>query len=392
MLYHPDLSLDAPPFLVKSDTSNIAIGGTLWQQRVDNLVLIDMFSKALSPTQRNYSATERECLGYITTILKFDRFLRSKHFILIGDHEPMLSVFNINIESKNKKLLRWMMQLSDYDFTFEHHSGKSIELKLEDYLSRLADPEPYKSSPDKYLNFISHHDGYSLLNIDNEQVMVIVNKCEVVNDNTFGDRIINNIQLLNGINLPNSFNYELNSEHQHKLCNFINNIHFNLNIEAINRLYELQQDYTFNKLAVQIEEIKCVPDNIKRVFSKYSGYVTAPVLDMDNSGDLSIIYEDTEEINGDYISINAKSIIRTRKQKIEDSIDNEFKPPKSYLIETTESDVFNNTFKENNPLKVIHDFQLKEYKDVIMYIRTRIMITCKIRIYLILNYLMKLKR
>ena len=71
---------------------------------------------------------------------KFAKYLRIREFILIGDHEPLLQLFNINYKTKNKKLLRWSIRMSAFSFRFEHHSGNSIELALEDYLSRLVAP------------------------------------------------------------------------------------------------------------------------------------------------------------------------------------------------------------------------------------------------------------
>ena len=137
LLHHPDLRDNAQHFLLKVDTSGRQTGSSLWQLRGEQVVLVRLYSRALSEQQQNYSATERECLGYVLSINKFSRFLRFE-FILIGDHLPMLTLFNINSYTKNRKLIRWVIRLNGYLFVFEHYPGK--QLPLEDYLSRLADP------------------------------------------------------------------------------------------------------------------------------------------------------------------------------------------------------------------------------------------------------------
>ena len=73
-------------------------------------------------------------------IQKFKKYLRIKPFVLIGDHKPLLKLFNITHDSKNRKLIRWRISLSGYTFTFDHHEGDSLNRLMEDYLSRLADP------------------------------------------------------------------------------------------------------------------------------------------------------------------------------------------------------------------------------------------------------------
>ena len=275
----------------------------MWQSRNDKYVLIRLFSRALTPTQTNYSATEREMLGYVISLLKFDKYLKHKHFILIGDHQPMLSLFNINIESKNKKLLRYIVQLSDYDFLFEHHAGKSITFKLEDYLSRLAYPTETPSetaSLDEVLNCIEITDGYTRINIGEESIIAVLHKLEVV---TFEERerkdtkdikvkhlySVDDLDLIGSENTKKKYinyynlkmenikdNYGINinvkedhgldlnnldqlkvrkgNNKQFKLCDFRANSNHNPNIEAIKRYYELENKYDVYEVAIVAED------------------------------------------------------------------------------------------------------------------------------------------
>ena len=69
LLHHPDMRRNAEPFLIKCDTSLYQIGASLWQSRGKEYVLLKLASRALSPQQQRYSATERECFGYVTMII-----------------------------------------------------------------------------------------------------------------------------------------------------------------------------------------------------------------------------------------------------------------------------------------------------------------------------------
>ncbi len=87
---------------MKVNTSPHGIGATLWQLRLTVYVLCKIKSKVLSPTQQIYSATELECLGVITALVWFRKYLVVKVFTLICDHQPLMRLFNVSMVSKNK--------------------------------------------------------------------------------------------------------------------------------------------------------------------------------------------------------------------------------------------------------------------------------------------------
>ena len=66
------------------------------------------------------------------------KYLRAKCFTSICDHQPLESLFNVSIASKNKKLLRRRVMTGGYEFIFDYQPGSAFALKLEDYLSRLS--------------------------------------------------------------------------------------------------------------------------------------------------------------------------------------------------------------------------------------------------------------
>ena len=60
ILRMPDLSR---PWVVVTDASAVAIGAALCQEYNGKLAVVEFASRALIPAERNYTATERECLG-----------------------------------------------------------------------------------------------------------------------------------------------------------------------------------------------------------------------------------------------------------------------------------------------------------------------------------------
>ena len=76
------------------------------------------FSRASSKAQSDYSRSDRECLDYNLTLKRWDKRLTNREFILIDGRKSLIRLLNVIIGSKNQKLLRWVMQLSDSGFTF----------------------------------------------------------------------------------------------------------------------------------------------------------------------------------------------------------------------------------------------------------------------------------
>ena len=82
VLANPDFSL---PFVIETDSSDLAIGAVLVQMHGGVRKTIAYFSKKLSSTQRRYSATERECLAVLLSIEHFKHFVEGTPFIVQTD-------------------------------------------------------------------------------------------------------------------------------------------------------------------------------------------------------------------------------------------------------------------------------------------------------------------
>ncbi|KAL3683144.1 hypothetical protein R1sor_001166 [Riccia sorocarpa] len=131
----PDWSI---PFHVLVDTSTTATGSVLSELDENNKDHpIYYASRQLSKAERNYAATELECLGMIFSVQKFRHYLLGTQFVFHVDHQALRYI--VNRPSRSGKLARWMLLLQEYTFTVEYKPG-TLHINA-DYLSRLpGDP------------------------------------------------------------------------------------------------------------------------------------------------------------------------------------------------------------------------------------------------------------
>ena len=83
--YDPEASVK-----VVSDASAFRIGGYLKQPAG----IVGRFSRQLSEAEKRYSTTERELLGIVIMVKKFDRYLYGRPFVIITDHKPLLGILD----------------------------------------------------------------------------------------------------------------------------------------------------------------------------------------------------------------------------------------------------------------------------------------------------------
>lgn len=112
------------PFTLFTDASTFALGAVLTQKdEGDNEHVIAYASRSLQPAEKNYSATELECLAVVWAIGKFHQYLHGKRFTLITDHSALCHLFNTTTPSG--RLARWVLKLQVYDFDTIHRAGKT---------------------------------------------------------------------------------------------------------------------------------------------------------------------------------------------------------------------------------------------------------------------------
>lgn len=120
VLSNPDFS---QPFIIETDSSDLAIGAVLVQIQSGVRKCIAYYSKKLSSTQRKYSATERECLAVLLSIENFRHFVEGSQFIVQTDAMSLTFLKTMSIESKSPRIARWALKLSKYDLLLEYKKG-----------------------------------------------------------------------------------------------------------------------------------------------------------------------------------------------------------------------------------------------------------------------------
>lgn len=134
VLIRPDFSL---PFQVHSDASNFAVGAVLTQMRDGYEHPICFASRTLSKAERNYSVTEKECLGVIFAIEKMRPYVQGYHFTIVTDHASLKWLHNL--KDPCGRLARWATKLQAYDYDIVHRRG--ADHKVPDALSRAFEEQ-----------------------------------------------------------------------------------------------------------------------------------------------------------------------------------------------------------------------------------------------------------
>ena len=122
----------ALPFSVAVDASERAIGAVLFQE-IDGLQHpICYFSKTLDIHQRKYATAEKECLALILAVRTFSVYFGTQSTVVYTDHSPLQ--FLQRMSNYNQKLLRWAIELQQYNLVIRHIPG--TKNWLPDLLSR----------------------------------------------------------------------------------------------------------------------------------------------------------------------------------------------------------------------------------------------------------------
>jgi len=135
VLARPDFQ---KPFILHTDASRIGVGAILAQKDDQGLEHPIYFaSKALSPAQSNWSATELEGYAVVWAVDKFHQYLAGSPFKVYTDHSALQWLFSKSPMKENKpRVTRWIESLQGYDFTIHYKRGRD-NLHV-DALSRLG--------------------------------------------------------------------------------------------------------------------------------------------------------------------------------------------------------------------------------------------------------------
>ena len=139
LLVHFDPKKDV---IVSCDASQYGIGAVLAHRMPDGSEKpIGFASRTLAPAEKKYSQIEKEGLACVFGVTKFHSYIYGRHFTLVTDHKPLLSLFNEERAippQASARIQRWALTLAMYEYTLVFKS--TMAHGNADALSRLPLP------------------------------------------------------------------------------------------------------------------------------------------------------------------------------------------------------------------------------------------------------------
>ncbi|CAB0040495.1 unnamed protein product, partial [Trichogramma brassicae] len=109
-------------FVVQTEASDTSLGAVLLQNIDGEERVLEVASRELSYVERNYTATERECLGVSWSVGKFQSYIEGHEFTLVTDHASLRWL--CNLRNPTGRLSRWAVKLQGHKYKVFHNNGK----------------------------------------------------------------------------------------------------------------------------------------------------------------------------------------------------------------------------------------------------------------------------
>jgi len=109
-------------FVLETDASDNAISATLNPEGRP----VAFFSRTLNKCELHQSSVEKEACATVEAIRKWAHLLSGRRFTAVTDQQSVSFMYDVRHFSKikNEKIMRWRMQLSEFDFQTVFRSGK----------------------------------------------------------------------------------------------------------------------------------------------------------------------------------------------------------------------------------------------------------------------------
>jgi RNase H-like domain found in reverse transcriptase len=135
ILQHPDFD---KPFYLHTDASGTGLGAVLAQKDDENKreYAVAFVSRSLNKAERNYSATELECLAVVWAVEHFHQYFGTNYFYVVTDHAALKWLKTTELKGRRA---RWIIRLESYNYTILHRAGKKHNNA--DFFSRIHEIE-----------------------------------------------------------------------------------------------------------------------------------------------------------------------------------------------------------------------------------------------------------
>ena len=123
--------------LFHKDSANLGKCGTRFGQPEGRV--ISYASRTLSAAERNYSQVEKEALGIIFIVMKFEKFLIGRRITIYIDHKTLVKLFDSQQAISGTgaaRIQRWSLYLSNFNYQVEYRKG--CDNSNADAISRLT--------------------------------------------------------------------------------------------------------------------------------------------------------------------------------------------------------------------------------------------------------------
>lgn len=130
---------DQLPIHLSTDASNQGVGAVIFHKLANGEEHpIAFASKTLTAAEKNYSTIEKEALGIVFGVKKFNQYLAGRHFTIHTDHQPLISIFSNSKglpQHTANRIQRWALVLMNYTFDIYYKPG--VQNVVADTLSRF---------------------------------------------------------------------------------------------------------------------------------------------------------------------------------------------------------------------------------------------------------------